>query len=63
MIEIPDPVAVQEVTAQAAISTGRAAQAIGGTQIGHMAHLGGALAGVLLIVALSRLPGAGDPSA
>ena len=54
---------MQEVTAQAAITTGRAAQAVGGTQIGHIAHLGGALAGVLLIVALSRLPGAADPSA
>ena len=29
---------------------------IGGAQVGHIAHLGGALMGVLLILALSRLP-------
>jgi membrane associated rhomboid family serine protease len=29
---------------------------IGGAQVGHVAHLGGALMGVLLILALSRLP-------
>ncbi len=29
---------------------------IAGAQIGHIAHLGGALMGVLLILALSRIP-------
>ena len=30
--------------------------AIAGAKVGHVAHLGGALMGVLLILALSRLP-------
>ena len=33
---------------------------IGATKVGHIAHLGGALVGVLLILLLSRLP---DPDA
>ena len=30
--------------------------AIGGMQVGHAAHLAGAVAGVLLVLALARLP-------
>ncbi len=33
---------------------------IGASKVGHVAHLGGALVGVLLILLLSRLP---DPDA
>lgn len=29
---------------------------IGGLQVGHLAHLGGALAGVLLVLALKAIP-------
>ena len=29
---------------------------IAGAQVGHVAHLGGALMGVLLILALTRIP-------
>ena len=29
---------------------------IAGVQVGHIAHLGGAFAGVLLVYALSRIP-------
>ena len=29
---------------------------IAGAQVGHIAHLGGALVGVLLVLALSRIP-------
>ncbi len=53
----------QEVTAQVAITGGAAATTIAGTQVGHIAHLGGALAGVMLMLLLSRLPAAADPSA
>ena len=31
----------------------------GGVQIGHVAHLAGALAGVILVIILSRIPAAG----
>ena len=34
----------------------RTGSAVGGTQVAHIAHLGGALMGVLLVVILSRLP-------
>lgn len=30
---------------------------LGGMQVSHMAHLGGAMAGVLLVLLLHRLPG------
>lgn len=42
---------LQEVTAQAAVMSGR-----GLSQVSHVAHLGGALVGVLLVLLLSRLP-------
>ena len=32
----------------------------GGLQVSHLAHLGGALAGVLLVLLLQRLPSGGD---
>ncbi|KAK9820008.1 hypothetical protein WJX72_005045 [[Myrmecia] bisecta] len=48
---------LQEVQAQAAISTGKV---IAGQQIGHLAHLGGALAGVIIVFMLSRLPAVSD---
>lgn len=37
------------------VSTGKGA-VLGGMQVGHWAHLGGAAAGVLLVLLLSRLP-------
>lgn len=37
-------------------SSGKAAMMVGGVSIGHWAHLGGAIAGVLLVLLLSRLP-------
>ena len=43
-----------EVAAQAA-----GGSAVGGVAVGHLAHLGGALAGVLLVTALRQLPGPG----
>ncbi|KAF6257841.1 rhomboid-like protease [Scenedesmus sp. NREL 46B-D3] len=46
---------LQEAQAQAA-----GGLSIGGLQVGHIAHLGGALAGVLLVWLLSKLP---DPDA
>lgn len=33
---------------------------IGGVAVGHLAHLGGALAGVLLVLALKSIPDPGD---
>ena len=47
---------VQEVQAQATKSAGLGAAQVAGVQIGHIAHLAGALAGVLLVILLSRLP-------
>lgn len=44
----------QEVQAQVAGGT-----TIGGLQVGHLAHLGGALAGVLLVLALRSVPDPG----
>jgi membrane associated rhomboid family serine protease len=46
---------LQEASAQAA-----GGLRIGGMQVGHIAHLAGALAGVLLVWLLSKLP---DPDA
>lgn len=46
----------QEVQAQAAKGSGWGAAQVAGVQVGHIAHLAGALAGVLLVAALSRLP-------
>lgn len=46
----------QEVSSQSAIMRGSAAATLGGHSIGHIAHLGGAAAGVLLVFALSRIP-------
>lgn len=42
----------QEVAAQAAAVGG----SYGGSQVSHVAHLGGAAAGVMLMWALSKLP-------
>lgn len=50
----------QEVQAQASKGVGLGAQQIAGVQVGHIAHLAGALVGVLLVVLLSRIP---DPTA
>lgn len=50
----------QEIAAQAAISMGRGgALATSAGVVSHVAHIAGALAGVVLVAALSRLP-AGD---
>lgn len=40
------------------VASGKALAAAGGMSVGHFAHLGGALAGVLLVWGLSRLPAA-----
>jgi hypothetical protein len=55
--------AAQEVAAQTAIIRGAAGKTVAGVQIGHIAHLGGALAGVAFVLLLSRLPAAADPAA
>ncbi len=52
----------QEVSSQSALMRGGAGATIGGHSIGHIAHLGGAAAGVLLVFALSRIP-ANSPKA
>lgn len=50
-----------EVKAQAAVSLGRGAAAVGSAGVvAHVAHIAGALAGVALVALLSRLPAAGD---
>ncbi|KAI8469908.1 MAG: hypothetical protein J3K34DRAFT_459159 [Monoraphidium minutum] len=46
---------IQEVQAQAA-----GGLVVGGLQVGHLAHLGGALAGVLLVLALKAVPDPGE---
>lgn len=51
---VPKPMlsaALQEV-----VSAQSGGAMIGGTKVGHVAHLGGALIGVLLVLLLSRLP-------
>lgn len=40
--------------------TGGRAMALGGMQVGHIAHLAGAAVGVLLVLLLARLPDVGD---
>lgn len=45
-----------EIKAQAAVLGGKGAVVAGGGVVSHVAHLGGALAGVLLLALLSRLP-------
>ncbi|KAK9798160.1 hypothetical protein WJX73_002057 [Symbiochloris irregularis] len=50
---------IQEVQAQASKGVGLGAQQIAGVQVGHIAHIAGALAGVLLVLLLSRIP---DPT-
>jgi membrane associated rhomboid family serine protease len=47
-----------EVKAQAAVLGGGGGVVAGGGVVSHVAHLGGALAGVLLLALLSRLPSA-----
>jgi membrane associated rhomboid family serine protease len=47
-----------EVAAQAAVMGGKGAVVAGGGVVSHVAHLGGALAGVLLLALLARLPAA-----
>ena len=42
---------------QEAMSMKAGSAVIAGHRVGHIAHLGGALAGVLLAYLLSRLPG------
>ena len=44
--------------AQAVKGSGWGAAQVAGVQVGHIAHLAGALAGVALVAALSRLPAA-----
>ena len=39
---------------------GQASLTVGGAQIGHLAHLAGAMVGVLLVFLLSRLPALDD---
>ena len=50
---------MQEVQAQASQGAGVGARQVAGVQVGHVAHIAGALAGVLLVALLSRLPAAG----
>ena len=42
---------------QEAMSMKAGSAVIAGHRVGHIAHLGGALAGVMLVYLLSRLPG------
>lgn len=35
---------------------GKGAASLGGAQVAHVAHLAGAVAGVMLVLAVSRLP-------
>ena len=49
---------VQELSAQAAVM-GNGAM-IGSSSVSHVAHLAGAVAGVLLVFALTRLPEVAD---
>ncbi len=51
------------MAAQTAIIRGATGNTVAGAQIGHIAHLGGALAGVAFVLLLSRLPAAADPAA
>eukprot|EP00884_Botryococcus_braunii_P003481 jgi/Botrbrau1/13133/Bobra.0187s0088.1 len=46
----------QEIRAQSAVLAGKGAATVGGAQVAHVAHLAGALAGVLLVYIISRLP-------
>jgi len=50
---LEEPVCCVQVRAQSALIGGAAIQ---GTSISHVAHLAGALVGVLLVFALTRLP-------
>ncbi|KAK9866699.1 hypothetical protein WJX84_001104 [Apatococcus fuscideae] len=47
---------LQEVSSQGALMRGGYGATLGGHSIGHIAHLGGAAAGVLLVFALSKIP-------
>ena len=50
---------VKQVAGEAGmVVSGKTTAVMGGMSIGHVAHLGGAMAGVLLLLALSRLPSA-----
>ena len=51
----------REVQAQAAVSLGRGAATVTSAgAVAHVAHIAGALAGVLLVALLARLPAAGE---
>jgi membrane associated rhomboid family serine protease len=50
----------QEAQAQAAVTSGKAGALIAGAQVSHIAHLMGALSGVLLVLLLTRLPAVPD---
>jgi hypothetical protein len=50
---------VKQVAGEVSAATAGPALAVGGVRVGHVAHLGGAAAGVLLVLLLSRLPAAG----
>ncbi len=47
---------MQEVRAQSAVLAGKKGMMIGGAHVAHVAHLAGAVAGVLLVFAVSRIP-------
>eukprot|EP00197_Chlamydomonas_leiostraca_P014666 CAMPEP_0202868426 /NCGR_PEP_ID=MMETSP1391-20130828/10874_1 /ASSEMBLY_ACC=CAM_ASM_000867 /TAXON_ID=1034604 /ORGANISM="Chlamydomonas leiostraca, Strain SAG 11-49" /LENGTH=234 /DNA_ID=CAMNT_0049548599 /DNA_START=244 /DNA_END=948 /DNA_ORIENTATION=+ len=53
---------VRQVLEEVAAQVGGGKVMAGGLAVSHLAHLGGALAGVLLVLALGMLPGAGDDS-
>lgn len=53
---------VKQVAGEAGmVVSGKTTAVMGGMSIGHVAHLGGAMAGVLLLLALARLPSAERP--
>jgi membrane associated rhomboid family serine protease len=53
---------VKQVAGEAGmVVSGKTTAVMGGMSIGHVAHVGGALAGVLLLLALARLPAAERP--
>lgn len=51
---------VNQVLQEVSLVSSGKVLSLGGASVGHWAHLGGAAAGVLLVVALSRLPTVGD---
>ena len=47
---------IKQVAGEFQMATAGKAATIGGMQVGHVAHLAGAAVGVLLVLALARLP-------